>query len=247
MMQLSEFKNLIANMPVPYQAFASQRTTWAPHIDGNDEAGNALRTIFGNSVEVTLSRSDLRSLASKQDLAEFVMATIIWGYPGGMRGNHVKNLIGHLGTLMRLLATAKAQPIADWDQHYANVGPINGIGLSTYTKFLSFLSVQVQGHSALILDDRIIRVANQEIFEDLMQFRNLNYHNAAHSYPEYLQCLSEISTRISVSPEQIEFFLFEFGLNLKPPPAQRTRLGRATRRSTRTLRDKAAQRRLLLR
>ncbi len=220
MMQLSEFKNLIANMPVPYQAFASQRTTWVPHIDGNDEAGNALRTIFGDSVEVTLSRSDLRSLASKQDLAEFVMATIIWGYPSGMRGNHVKNLIGHLGTLTGLLATAKAQPIADWNQHYANVERINGIGLSTYTKFLSFLSIQVQGHSALILDDRIIRVANQEIFEDLMQFRNLKYHNAAHSYPEYLQCLSKISTQISVSPEQIEFFLFEFGLNLKPPPAQ---------------------------
>ena len=57
------------------------------------------------------------------------MATIIWGYPRGMRGNHVENLIGHLGTLTYLLAAAKAQPIADWKQHYANVRPINGINL----------------------------------------------------------------------------------------------------------------------
>jgi len=215
-MRLFEFRNLIANMPVTHQAFASKRATWTSHIDENNEAGDALRAIFGNSVEVTLSRSDLKSLASKSNLAEFVMATIIWGYPRGMRGNHVENLIGHLGTLTQLLVAARIQSITDWGLHYANVRPINGIGLSTYTKFLSFLSVQVNGHAALILDDRIIRVANQDIFEDLRPLQNLSYQNAARHYPEYLQCIEEIATKLSVSPEQLEFFLFEFGLNLKP-------------------------------
>jgi hypothetical protein len=226
MMQLAEFKNLIANMPVAYQAFASKRATWAFHIDKKNKAGNALRTIFGRSVEVTLSRSDLRNLASKPDLAEFVMATIIWGYPRGMRGNHVENLIGHIDTLTQLLGAAKAQPITSWEDHYANVGPINGIGLSTYTKFLSFLSIKVNGHSALILDDRIIRVANQDVFVDLRPLLNLSYQNAARYYPRYLKCLNTIATELSVSPEQLEFFLFEFGLNLKPsaqPGAQEGR------------------------
>jgi hypothetical protein len=219
-MRLSEFKTLIDNMPVPYQAFASKRSTWESHIDGDNEAGNALRTIFGKYDEITVSRSDLRGLANKQDLAQFVMATIIWGYPRGMRGNHVENLITHIGTLTTILAAAKEQPVTDWSLHYTNVRPINGIGLSTYTKFLSFLSVQVQGYAALILDDRIIRVANQEVFDELVQLKHLSYQNAIRFYPGYLQCIHEIAAQILVTPEQIEFFLFEFGLNLKPVSAQ---------------------------
>jgi hypothetical protein len=38
--------------------------------------------------------------------------------------------------------------------------------------------------------------------------------------------LNTIATELSVSPEQLEFFLFEFGLNLKPsaqPGAQEGR------------------------
>jgi len=100
------------------------------------------------------------------------------------------------------------------------VTPIKGIGPSTYTKFLSFLSVQVQGHAALILDDRIIRVANEGIFEELRPLKNLSHKkNADVSYPDYLRCIHDIASQLSVSPEQIEFFLFEFGLNLKPLPA----------------------------
>jgi hypothetical protein len=117
MMRLSEFKSLISNMPVAHQAFTSKRTTWAPHVDENTEAGKALRSIFGSSDEVTLSRSDLRSLASKPNMAEFVVATIIWGYPRGMRGNHVGNLMGHFDALTQLLVAAKTHPIVDWNLH----------------------------------------------------------------------------------------------------------------------------------
>ena len=218
-MRLSEFRSLVANMPVGYQAFASKRSIWASHVNRNDNAGDALRAIFGTLREVTLSRSDLRSFACKPDLAQFVMATIIWGYPRGMRGNHVANLISHLSLLTQLLSAARTQPVAEWGTHYAKVRPIVGIGLSTYTKFLSFLSVQVQGHTALILDDRIIRVANQGIFEELTPLQGLSYDNAPRSYPQYLECIHGLADSLGVSPEKIEFFLFEFGLNLKPPSA----------------------------
>lgn len=219
-MRLSEFKNIIANMPVSYQAFTSKRATWASHIDGDNEAGQALRFIFGNSEEVTLSRSDLRDLASKPSLAQFVMATIIWGYPRGMRGNHVANLINDFGQLTHLLSTARKQPVSDWSAHYEAVEEIAGIGLSTYTKFLSFLSVKVHGHSALILDDRIIRVANQGVFEELAPLLRLSTYSAVRSYPQYLSCIHSLANNLAVSAEEIEFFLFEFGLNLKPLSAQ---------------------------
>lgn len=218
-MRLSEFKNLIANMPVSYQAFTSKRTTWASHIDGDGEAGKALRSIFGNSEEVTLSRSDLRALASKPNLAEFVMATIIWGYPRGMRGSHVANLIKDFDTLIKLLSTARNQAVTDWATHYKAVGEIVGIGPSTYTKFLCFLSVQVCGHSALILDERIIRIANKGLFEEVAPIHHLSTSNAVRNYPQYLSCIHNLANKLTLSAEAIEFFLFEFGLNMKPLPA----------------------------
>lgn len=219
MMKLSQFRSLIANMPVAHQAFTSKWPIWASHENRNSIAGDALRAIFGKSPEVTFSRSDLRSLASKPDLAQFVMATIIWGYPRGMRGNHLANIISHLSSLTQLLSDARAKPVTEWGTHYAKVRPIVGIGLSTFTKFLSFLSVQVQGHTALILDDRIIQVANKDIFEELAPLQKLNSYNAPHSYPQYLECIHRLAENLEVSPENIEFFLFEFGLHLKAPPA----------------------------
>jgi hypothetical protein len=215
-LSVRDFRDLIANMPVSYQAFTSKQSTWASHLAGNNAASAALGTIFGESDEVTLSRSDLRGLAKNEELAQFLMATIIWGYPRGMRGNNVASLIRHFDILMELVSTVRAESVPDWKSHYARVAPIAGIGLSTYTKFLTFLSVSVHGHTALILDDRIIRVAQQGVFQELAPLQGLNNNNSSRSYPRYLECMDGLARDLSVSAEQLEFFLFEFGLNLKP-------------------------------
>jgi hypothetical protein len=137
-----------------------------------------------------------------------------------MRGNNVANLISDFEKLTKLLSAAQKLPVQEWGVHYEAVGEVAGIGLSTYTKFLSFLSAQVHGHSALILDDRIIRVVSQGIFEELAPISSLGSYNAARLYPQYLSCMHSLATKLSVSAEEIEFFLFEFGLNLKPIPVQ---------------------------
>lgn len=147
----------------------------------------------------------------------FIMATIVWGYTRGMRGNHVRNLIRHLGPLTQLLAEARAQPVADWATPYEKVRPIAGIGVSTYTKFLNFLSVQVHGNAALILDNTIIRIASQSVFEELAPLRGLKKSNSARFYPNYLTCMHSVASGLDVPAEAIEVFLFVFGLNLKPP------------------------------
>jgi len=76
------------------------------------------------------------------------------------------------------------------------VTPIKGIGPSTYTKFLSFLSVQVQGHAALILDDRIIRVANEGIFEELRPLKNLS-HKKMLTFPTQITCGAYTISQVS--------------------------------------------------
>jgi hypothetical protein len=220
MMQLTKFRNLIAVMPVEYQASTSKRSTWAKHMDsGNKEARDALRSVleaFGTREDkVKLSRRDLRGLAQKQNLAQFVMATVVWGYTSGGRGNNVENLMYNLDHLTGLLSEARTQTVAEWIDHYKKVKKIGGVGLSTYTKFLNFLSVKVHGYAALILDDRIIQVANQDIFKELDPLRGLSNSNRVSRYPSYLKEMHSVAKSLEVSSEALEFFLFEFGPNLK--------------------------------
>src|SRR5258706_1213706 len=130
MMQLSKFRNLIAIMPVDYQASISKRSTWEKHMRG-DNASRALRSVldmFGTSDKVILSRRDLRGLANERDLAQFAMATIVWGYTSGGRGNNVENLMRNLNKLTELLAEARTQSVPLWNIHYKEVKEIKGIG-----------------------------------------------------------------------------------------------------------------------
>lgn len=214
-MELLSFRNLIAEMPASFQAFTSKQSTWVAHMN-HPNVGEALTAIFEGNSEITISRNDLRSLATEPDLTQFILSTIIWGYPRGMRGNHFQNLLNHFDTLTARLTESRAQPLENWLTHYENIRPITGIGLSTYTKLLSFLSVNVQNFQALILDDRIIRVAQQGIFEELAPLLELRNHNAVCMYPQYLETLHNLANAYEVDAEKIEFFLFEFGLNLKP-------------------------------
>src|SRR5260370_4991459 len=146
------------------------------------------------------------------------MATIVWGYTSGGRGNNIKDLMrnGNLDHLTELLSEARTQPVADWIEHYNKVKEIKGLGLSTYTKFLNFLSVKVDGHTALILDDRIIQVVSQGMWKELAPLGDLSNSNAVRRYPSYLERMHSLATTLQICPEAIEFFLFEFGLNLKP-------------------------------
>jgi Putative 8-oxoguanine DNA glycosylase OGG-like protein len=216
-MKLVAFKSLIANMPVSRQSFDSKRSTWSSCAENNGLASRALASIFGTSDQITVSRSDLRCLGRQADLADFVVATIIWGYPSGMRGNHDSTLMKNIESVMRLLNAARSRHIANWESHYAEVrrAKVAGLGLSTYTKFLNFLSVKVEGYPALILDDRIIKVSRQRVFEELGTLRELTYDKAPRAYLRYLACLHKLARKFQVSAESIEFFLFEFGLNLK--------------------------------
>jgi hypothetical protein len=218
-MRLADFAGLISNMPTSEQAFASKRSTWAAHINGKDAASEALQAVFDaytvDSKNIFLSRDNLRDLALKPNLAEFVVATIIWGYPRGMRGHNFRNVISDLEALCQRLSDARSCPISDWRSHCERLSEIHGIGLSTYTKLLHFLAVKIGRHEALILDQRIIEVAQQNLFEELTPIRQLTTVNAPRLYPRYLESMNDAASRLSLPPDKIEFFLFEFGLHLK--------------------------------
>jgi hypothetical protein len=222
-MYLSDFKTLIANMPTAYQSATSNREPWEPWLGGTDLLDEALHSIFrdfGGTDEVCISRSDLRRLAKEPQLERFVMATILWGYetPAGLRGDNFRDFTEqptHLRMLTKSLRDAAAQGIMDWNTHFEKITPIKGIGLSTYTKFLNFLSVKVYGNTALILDDQIVQVARQGVFVELNPLRGLKDSTKVGMYPTYLSCIHKISDKLRVPAENTEFFLYNFGGDLK--------------------------------
>jgi hypothetical protein len=174
-----------------------------------------LSGIFGSSAEITLSRSDLRKFARERELDLFVVTTILWGYPDGMRGTNVSDIGNSFPALLKLLEAARASKIDAWTVHCAELARIRGVGLSTYTKFLSFLAIPIDGNVAMILDKRITQVVQRQAFSELAPINKLSYDNGLRRYPEYLRWIHSTARTLNVPTENLEFFLFEFGRNLK--------------------------------
>jgi hypothetical protein len=61
----------------------------------------------------------------------------------------------------------------------------------------------------LILDLRIIEVAKRSVFVEFAE------RLSDSKYPRYLERMYEIAAEIDVPAENLEFFLFEFGRDLK--------------------------------
>jgi len=208
-MQLKQFQGLITNMPVRCQVFRSKRITWTPY-ERHEKVGPALQRIFNNMDTVTLSRDDVFKLAQSNDLATFIVGTFIWGYPRGGRGKNFLNLVQDFDNLITLLNQTSERGIAKWEEHFAAVDRIRGVGLSTYTKFLYFLRIRVEDMTALIFDQRIIKVINDKIFIDLDPLYKVPKCKPERKYPEYLFCMHNVASDIGVTAEALELFLFEF-------------------------------------
>ena len=201
-------------MPVAAHAFTCQRKNWAAYFDRRWSFGKALSELFGSAPEITLSRSDVRNLARERALDVFVVATLLWGYPSGMRGTHVVDIRNSFRDLKNVLQAALTQEIT-WTEQCARVAGVHGVGLSTYTKFLTFLGAQIDGHVAMILDSKIVRLVEREAFSEMAPIREITYENGLVRYPEYLGWIHSTARELDVPTENLELFLFEFGGNLK--------------------------------
>ena len=211
---MQRFKNLINAMPENEQAFTSKKETWNKYLNEDTSVSKILKSLFGDNDEVEISRYDLFNYAKQKDLNGFVVATLLWGYPSGMRGNHFSNITNEMESLIKVLNEAKLG-VKDWPLHYEKVKDIRGLGLSTYTKYLYFLGVKVKGYPALIFDDRIIRTMNKGLFTEFESLNKVKSHNAVGNYPAYLKNMDEVANKLGLKHGKLEMFLFEFGLNLK--------------------------------
>ena len=97
---------------------------------------------------------------------------------------------------------------------------IKGLGISTLSKFLHLLEIKVENYEAIILDDRIINILNENEFDELQNLKNISREyslrkvKAKTNYLEYLKNLNTLAKKLDTKSENIEMFLFFFGKNL---------------------------------
>lgn len=218
---MDRYKELIKYMPVDSHAFTTKKNTWEKFTEENKPLLDIFSQIFGEAQEREISRAELFEFAKEPDLKKLIIATILWGYPAGMRGNHFHHISKNLNALEKCLVEAR-KSINDWDTHYEKVQSIKGIGLSTYTKLLYFCGAKVQGMPCVILDQRIIDSAKKGAIVGLEELKRIAPHNASKHYPKYLEIINTAANKYDASHGNVEMFIFLFGLNTKAliSPAQ---------------------------
>lgn len=213
-MNIQNYQPLISSLPVREQSFTTLRSTWLKAETESSWLTPLNNKLFNSKEQLILNRQDV---FESPNIEEKIIKTIYWGYPRGKRGNHFSNILKSFETLKELcLELKKKETITS--QQYLNLlesfKKIDGLGLSTYTKILYFLEVKIDHNPCLILDQRIIKVIQQNKYTC---FKNLsiNAYNKEIKYPEYLQLINGIAQELDTKPENVEQFLFQFN-NLKP-------------------------------
>jgi hypothetical protein len=212
-MFLSAYSGLIRHLPYLDQAFETKKETWERGYQDHKEFDLFLKKTFATGA-VIISRGDLFNKVN-EDVKSAIFSIIFWGYPRNMRGNTFKSILGGLPDIEKMLYGTRKLDAAAYSgicQHLKG----KGVGLSTLSKFLYFFGFSIEGFRCLILDSRIIEVLNAETFTELKMKETITEWNKEDHYIDYLRLMQKVSNKNGWSADQLEFFLFQFGRNLKP-------------------------------
>jgi len=219
--RLRRYRELINYMPVKDQTTISniENVVWQRYREYLAPVLEQFRACDGGRF-VEISRADLFELAGKGISHEFVYAVFIWGYPTGGRGNNFSRVIHHIDEIKNVFARAPgAMYQDDLNQLRARLRGC-GIGLATWTKLLYFLGFTVEGDRALILDRKVARAFQRQLFEQFRMLGGITYDNGEirdqpDIYPNYLRIMSKVAQDLGVDSDKLEMFLFVFGSSLK--------------------------------
>jgi hypothetical protein len=206
-MRLSNFQDLIQNLPVDKHSFEIFSKNWE-----ETNQTKLVEVIFNNNDSVTINRFHLRY--STSNIASFVIKTLMWGYPTKGRGSNI-DLLFENDNFEKLVLILKGycRNKISLTQLIEDVSGIKGLGQSTITKFLYFLETTVDGYQALIFDEKIVRVLKSGRFDEFYQFKDLKTINL-NCYADYLSVMHQIANEMHVEADKIELFLFLLGNNL---------------------------------
>ncbi len=209
-MKLIDYTDLIHELPVKEHSFTIKKNNWT-----NQHQQELIDNIFQKESSITLNRYDLTN--SNHSIEEFILKTLMWGYPIKGRGNNIDNLLepDNFERLKKTLEGYTSKNIVPI-QLQKDIKSIKGLGLSTMSKFLCFMNARVENQSALILDRRIIEILNLNVFEELRHLKRLTYPSSVSNYVLYLDTLNKFAEDNNIESENVEMFIFIFGKHLSP-------------------------------
>ena len=168
-MRIADFQNLIREIPYQNQSFDIKNQIW-----NFDSQKAQIEKIFDGNSTITINRQDL--INSNWNTEEFIIKTLMWGYPTKGRGHNIENILkpGNFDTLVKTLEKYRENDVSI-DQLKIDLKSIVGLGLSTITKFTHFLNSTINGNKAVILDIQIIEAINTGRFEDFNHLKGITY------------------------------------------------------------------------
>lgn len=210
-MKISDYVNLIKEIPVKEHAFEIKIDKWNKTL-----LNPIVKKIKKENKDdsIILSRWDL--LNSKESLEKRIIKILMWGYPSNGRGKNLQNLLENENFKNLKSFLAEYKQLGEIKEITLPEEKIKGLGISTLSKFLYFLGIKIQGSRCQILDDQIIERLRRGQFEELLVLSEISRPSAIRRYSEYIELLEQLSRKYEVSPDQIELFLFKFGNLLKP-------------------------------
>jgi len=219
MVKIKSYIELIRKLPEKEHSFVIKEKNWNKRFELSDDF---LKKYFKNG-SLEISRGELFKLPKEQRevTEEFVIKVLMWGYPTGGRGNNIKTLLKpqNKKQIVAILNTYKHQDVLKTEELrkvLQGKNKILGLGLSTMSKFLYFLKIDIDAkdNRSVILDQRIIDVVNDKVFDDF-DLPKITSYNALKLYSKYLKRMKDIAEEVDCSVGQLEMFLFIFGNNLK--------------------------------
>jgi hypothetical protein len=210
------FQSLIQSLPTRRQCFSIKRDNFQNIENAFPWAMTMNNGLFLNQDVIQLSRNDLfnHTIIDR----EKILKIIYWGYPRGMRGNHLINILNNVDQIveeLNRLHIINNLNSNDYISFHQWSGGITGLGSSTYTKLLYFCKIYFNSIHSMILDERIIRNFNNNVFIEFANLSPINNYQFHNYYIEYLESLNNLSLVMNTNEENIEQFLFIFGNNLK--------------------------------
>lgn len=206
-MRIIDFENLIREIPFRNQSCDIKKSNW--------ECENQIKLvekIFDGNDLITINRFDL--INSNWNIEEFIIKTLMWGYPTKGRGKNIDNLL--LNENFKVL-TERLENYRESEITIESIKQdlkIPGLGLSTLTKFAHFLKARIDGFKTVIIDNQIIEAISTGRFAEFNSLKGIRYDNAVRKYVDYIKLIAKLSIETNSEPDQIEMFLFTFGRNL---------------------------------
>ena len=137
-----------------------------------------------------VGRALIKDITSK-DLAEGVIATIVWGYPKGRYpgGRGFNPMLDQIDEIIEILMIGRERSGSiDATELCYRFSRVSGIGISTYSKMLYFAEVETKEGLCLIYDQMIMRaisVSMEPELEPLQVRLGSNYLSSKGGAPAY--------------------------------------------------------------